>query len=229
MQCASRLMIMNRTVLSFLIATVFLFSCRSISYFETPNALRNVPATVYLVNGRTYHGNLIVHTTRFSGSAVKFYTDGDKKPMRFSIHHVKGYEANNNYYELKELRGGVHLFREYSFMKRLTAANSKIHLYENLKKLTHPSGKHVHAYTTYETEYFLQLPNETGNTVWPLSGAKFVPNFHEKMSKLVADCPSLATKIANKENGYFYAQVSFFKEKRADVLMNIIDEYNNCE
>lgn len=228
MQCASRLMIMNRTVLSFLIVAAFLLSCRSISYFETPNALRNLPATVYLLNGRTYHGNLIVHTNRFSNSAVKLYTEGDKRPMRFGLHHIKGYELKNDYYELKEVKGSFHLVKEYSFMKRLTKANSKIHLYENLKKISHPSGKHVNSYTTYETEYFLQLPNERSEEVWPLSGSKFVPNFHNKMSKVVADCPSLARKIANKEDGYFYSQVSFVKEKRAAVLMKIIDEYNNC-
>jgi hypothetical protein len=65
--------------------------------------------------------------------------------------------------------------------------------------------------------------------VWALNGAKFVPDFHQKVSKLVSDCPTLAAKISNKENGYFYAQVSLFKEKRAGVLLNIIDEYNNCE
>jgi hypothetical protein len=48
------------------------------------------------------------------------------------------------------------------------------------------------------------------------------------MSGMVSDCPSLAQKIAAKESGYFYAQVSLFKEKRAEVLMNIIREYNRC-
>lgn len=228
MQCASWLMIMNRTVLSFLITVVLLSSCRSLSYFETPNALRNLPATLYLANGRTYRGDLIVHTNRFSNSAVKLYMEGDKRPMRFSIHDVKGYELRNVYYELKEVKGGIHLVKEYSFMKRLTSADSRIHLYENLRKVSHPSGKHTSAYTSYETEYYLQLPNEEGDAVWPLTSSKFVPNFDEKMSKLVADCPSLASKIANKEDGHFYAQVSLFKEKRANVLMNIIDEYNRC-
>jgi hypothetical protein len=228
MHCASWLMIMNRIVLSFLIAVFFLSSCRSLSYFETPNALRNLPATLYLTNGRTYQGRLIIHTNRFSNSAVKLYTEGDKRPMRFSIHNVKGYELRNEYYALKEAKGGIHLVKEYSFMKRLTNADSKIHLYENLTKVSHPSGKHTSAYTTYETEYYLQLPNEEGNAAWPLNSSKFVPNFDEKMSKLVAACPSLAAKIANKEEGYFYAQVSLFKEKRTNVLMNIIDEYNAC-
>ena len=74
----------------------------------------------------------------------------------------------------------------------------------------------------------MQLPNESTSNVYPLGGSRFVPNFDEKMSRMLSDCPSLAKKIAAKESGYFYAQVSLFKEKRADVLMNIIEEYNRC-
>ena len=220
---------MNRTILSLLVTALLFSSCRSVAFFETPNALRNMPATLHLVNGKTYHGHLIVHTGRHSNSAVKLYTEGDKKPMRFGIHHVKAYELRNEYYELKEVKGNLSLFKEYSFMKRLTREGSKIHLYENTKKITQPGGKHTNAYTRYETEYYLQLPGDEGLVVWALNGSKFVPDFHQKVSKLVSDCPTLAAKISNKKNGYFYAQVSLFKEKRAGVLLNIIDEYNNCE
>lgn len=218
---------MSRTIPCFLITVILFTSCRSMSYFETPNAVRNLPATVYLANGRSYHGKVIVHTNKHSKSAVKLYVDGDKKPMRFSLDEVKGYELRNEYYELKELRGGFRLTREYSFMKRLTKENSKLHLYENLRKVTNPSGKHTSAYTSYETEYYLQLPNEVG-TVWPVNSSRFTPNFDEKMSQLLADCPQLASKISNKEYGYFYAQFTVFREKRPNVLLNIIDEYNEC-
>jgi hypothetical protein len=198
------------------------------AYFDTPNNLKNMPATLYLVNGRSYKGKLVVHTNQYSENSVKLYTEGDKKPMHFSIADVKGYEFRNDYYELKEVRGGIRLGKEYSFMKRLTKDDSRIHLYENTRKVTTSNGPNMGSYTYYETDYYLKLPNEEGDAVWPLSSSKFVPNFDEKMSKLVADCPTLAAKISNKEQGYFYAQVSVFKEKRANVLMNIIDEYNDC-
>jgi hypothetical protein len=217
---------MDRTLL-FLIITFFISACRSISYFETPNAVRNLPATLYLANGRSYHGDLSVHTNRHSKSAVKLYTEGDKKPMRLGLHHVRGYQLKNDYYELKEIKGNLSFFKEYSFMKRLTKEDSKVHLYEHTKKITQSGGKHTSAYTRYETEHYLQLPDED-NAVWPLNGSKFVPDFHQKMSKLFGDCPTLASKISNKENGYFYSQVSLIKEKRTAVLLNIIEEYNNC-
>jgi len=188
-----------------------------------------MPATLYLTNGRTYTGKLIVRTSNYSNSAVRMYLEDDKKPMNFSIMDVKGYELRNNYYELKEVKGGIRLGREYSFMRRLTKEDSRIHLFENTEKVTTSNGPNQGSYTYYETNYYMQLPGEEGDAVWPLSSTKFVPNFEDKMSKMVSDCPSLARKIANKEEGYFYAQVSLLKEKRANVLMQIIDEYNNCK
>lgn len=220
--------LMNR-VLTFLILIVLASSCRSMAYFDTPNDLKNMPATLYLTNGKSYRGNLVVHTNKYSASSVKMYTEGDKKAMRFPLTEVKGYDLRNDYYELKEVRGGIRFGKEYSFMKRLTKDNSRIHLFENTTKTTTSNGPNMGSYTYYETQYFLQLPGEEGDAVWPLSSSKFVPNFDEKMSKLVSDCPSLAAKIANKEQGYFYAQVSLSKEKRANVLMNIIDDYNECK
>jgi hypothetical protein len=198
------------------------------AYFDTPNNLKNMPATLYLVNGRSYRGDLVVHTNKYSANSVKLYAEGDRKPMRFSLAEVKGYQLRNDYYELKEVRGGIRLGKEYSFMKRLTKDDSRIHLYENTTKVTGSNGPNMGSYTYYETQYFLKLPNEEGDAVWPLTSSKFVPNFDEKMSRLVADCPTLAAKIAAKEPGYFYAQVSLSKEKRANVLMNIIDDYNEC-
>jgi hypothetical protein len=115
-------------------------------------------------------------------------------------------------------------------MKRLTPESSRIHLYEDVEKVSETNRANGNSYTNtrYETEYYLQLPNEAGSDVYALNSSRFVPNFDEKMSRVVSDCPALAQKIAAKENGYFYAQVSFFKEKRANVVMTIIEEYNRC-
>lgn len=188
-----------------------------------------MPATLYLTNGRTYTGKLGVRISNFSNSAVRMYLEGEKRPMNFSIMDVKGYELRNTYYELKEVRGGIRIGKEYSFMKKLTKNDSRIHLFENTEKHTTSNGPNQGSYTYYETNYYLQFPREDGDAVWPLSSNKFVPNFEEKMSQMVSDCPSLAQKIARKEEGYFYAQVSLSKEKRPNVLMQIIDDYNRCK
>ena len=63
---------------------------------------------------------------------------------------------------------------------------------------------------------------------WNIEGRRLVPDFENKMSEIVKDCPALAEKIRRKEKGYFYAQVSLIDSKRVETLMNIIDEYNKC-
>jgi hypothetical protein len=215
-----------QTFIAFILIIGFA-SCKSAAYFESPNNLRNISSTLYLTNGKTYSGKLVVNKDAFLGNAVQLYQEGDKQPMRFNLTEVEGYETRGEYYAMKQIRSGLTLGRNYSFMKRLTKDNSRIHLYENLEVST-TTDRYGASSKRYETQYYLQLPGDESSAVWALSSTKFVPNFDEKMSKLIADCPTLANKIANKEQGYYYAQVSLFKEKRAEVLFTIINEYNKC-
>jgi hypothetical protein len=215
-----------RTLLLSMALIMLIISCNTISYYKTPNDLRNISGTLYLANGETVDGKLIVGRQSFTGNAVKIYLPGEKTPQKYNLFEVKGYEVRGQYYELKEIRGDLSLGGTYSFMKRLTKADSKIQLFENMEKIFTTTNNT--STTHFETEYFMQLPYEAGDAVWPLGSSKFVPNFDEKMSRLVQDCEPLAQKITDKKNGYFYAQVSLSKEKRADVLWNIINEYNKC-
>lgn len=209
--------------IAFLFSCMVLLSCGSLSYFESPNQLRNVNGTLYLQNGRSFTGKLVVQTDNFLGSPVKVYTENDKKPMQFRLPTIKGYSINNEQYELKEISEGFSLGRQLFFMRRLTLPNSRLHLYEYLKKETVNKTA-----TRYHVEHYLQVPGDDENRVYAATGSRFVPNFDKKMSQVVADCPLLATKIAARQDGYFYAQVSFIKEKRLAVLLQIINEYNNC-
>lgn len=63
---------------------------------------------------------------------------------------------------------------------------------------------------------------------WSIRGKKFFPNFEEKMSKIVSDCPSLAEKIKQKMNGYAVRQMSI-DAKKYEVIKKIVDEYNSCK
>ncbi len=216
-----------KRLLPFIVIVVLFASCKSAAFFESPNSLRNITGKLYLTNGRTVEGKLVINTDNFLGNPVKVFLPGEKQAQKYALHDVQAYETREEYYVLKEVRGnGLSLGRNYSFMKRLTQQDSRIHLYENMQKVT--STNNGTSSSRYETQYYMQFPSETGDAVWAVNSSKFVPNFDEKMSKLVEDCPALAKKIADKESGYFYAQVSLFKEKRADVLWNIITEYNKC-
>jgi hypothetical protein len=222
-----------KRLLPIITAIIILFaSCKSASFFDTPNSLRNITGTLFLTNGRTVEGKLIINTDNMLGNAVKIYVEGEKDPQKFNLMDVEGYQIRGDYYELKEIKGTITIGKKHSFMKRLTPKDSRIHLYENTDDYTSTTTDRNGTTTSqkkYETQYYMQFPIETGDGVWAVNSSKFVPNFDEKMSKLVEDCPALSQKIANKESGYFYAQVSLFREKRADVLWNIISEYNKCK
>lgn len=186
-----------------------------------------MPGTLYLTNGKSINGKLVIQTGNIFGSRVKIYEEGDTRPMHFDLSEVEGYELRNQYYALKERRQGLSINRIPVFMKRLTPAESKIHLYEYEEKITTNNGNQSSS-TRYQTDYFMELPGEKGIAVYAVNSSRFVPNFDEKMSRMVQDCPALSAKIASKTDGYFYAQVTVFKEKRPNVLLNIIDEYNRC-
>ncbi len=217
-----------------LVATVVaLTSCKTSAYFNSPNDLNYISGTLYLTTGEKLEGKISV--SEDAGGLVKIFLDGEKKAQRYRFPEVKAYSVRNDYYELKEVKDGIAFNRAYRFhfMKRLTSAKSKIHLYEYLDKQTSYSGyggyRRTSSYTSLEKNYYIQLPSEKYDGVWDIGLSKLVPNFDEKMSKIVDDCPALSQKIANKEKGYFYSQLGAGDEKRVDMLWNIINEYNECK
>jgi hypothetical protein len=223
-------MSMKTTLPAFTIAILLFAGCKSATFFETPNHLGNITGTLYLENGRKVDGKLMIDMGFSPRNAVRIIPSGEKESMKFSLSEIDGYETRGTYYALKEIRNSISVGKNYSFMKRLTPANSRIHLYENIEKEVRTRSYRRYnsgTSTTYEADYYMQFPDDRRDAVWALSSSKFTPNFDEKMSKLVADCPALASKIARKEEPYFYRQVSS-TEKRAEVLLTIISEYNNC-
>jgi len=214
------------------IAVIIVFiiaGCGSAAFFETPNDLRNIPGKLYLVNGDSITGKLAVNTRNSLGSEVKITVEGEKKPHKYTLGEVRAYTIDGEYYPLKTIKGELSFSRNRSFMKRLTPADSRIHLYENMEQVTTNNNKGGLNTNRYEVQYYLQFPSDKNEGVWAVNSSRLVPNFDEKMSKIVADCPSLSEKIARKEPGYFYAQVSLLREKRAAVLLAIIEEYNRCK
>ncbi|MDQ3279232.1 MAG: hypothetical protein M3Q06_12965, partial [Bacteroidota bacterium] len=54
-------------------------SCRTLSYFESPNNLRNIEGTLYLKDGKTLRGKLQVETENLFSGKVKLQTEEDRK------------------------------------------------------------------------------------------------------------------------------------------------------
>ena len=209
------------------IAVLFLAACRSMNSFETPDAQRNQSGALHLKNGRKVDGKLVVQMGNVFGNSVEVYAAGEKKPMRFDLRDVEGYRIRNDYYALKDARGEMGIKENFAFMKRLTPEDSGMHLYEKTENNVTDEGNR-RSFSFNDTEYYLQLPGEKGLAVYNVNSFKFVPHFHKKVSELLSNCRVLAQKIAAKEKGYFYPQLSLVHKKRAEVWLKIILEYNQC-
>ena len=113
----------------YLITLVCLFySCAPYSFFNTPNDLQRMKGTLYLSNGDSLKGKLDVNP-RLTGRAINIYMDQERKPMQFSLVDVTGYRIHNDYYGLKQMKGGLLGSKGFSIIRRLTHPSSRIHLF----------------------------------------------------------------------------------------------------
>jgi hypothetical protein len=202
-------------------------SCGPAGYFSTPNEVRNIPSTVYLKDGEVIEGKLHVNSNLWGKQSVKIHKEPDNEVVMLDIENLKGYKSHNSFYDLKEISTGVGKGYHHKFMKRLTPADSRIHLYEHVAKVNLPDknkpGKKI------SKEYYIQLPNEKGDIVWSLGSKKFHPHFNRKMAGVLKDCPTVSKKVADRVDGYSYHHNSFLPQNKPEILLKIINDYNNCE
>jgi hypothetical protein len=214
-----------KTFLFFALILLLSSSCKTAIETEDPDNFTYVNGSVHLTNGETLWGRLTL--TRAPGAYVKVYIEGEKKPQYHRLPEVAECTIQGRFYELKKISGGI-AFSENArlhFMFRLTPPGSRIALYELAS--TRPAFSNRYSGSVSRVSYFLQLPGE-GNGVWDINHSRLAPHFAAKMSKIVADCPVLAQKIASRQEGYFYPLLGVTDEERLRVVRRIIDEYNRC-
>lgn len=213
-----------------LFSFVILFiSCKS-PYFTSANNMRNINGTIYQKDGKELNGPISSSLENFSGSKtyIQFTDRNGKQSQRIPVSEIKGISVRNNYYEPKLIDMGFGARDQMLFVKKMTKDNSRINLYELYELRTNTSPNSRRSYETEDYSYYITLPGKSDYEAWNIEGRHLTPNFENKMSDLVKDCPALAEKIKRKDKGYFYAQVSLVQEKRIETMMNIIDEYNKC-
>jgi hypothetical protein len=222
--------------LSFLITTT-IFS----QQFDTPNQFQQIKSMLYLRNGDSILGQLSIDMNKSIGKAIRIKALQNGDVLKYTIKEVKGYRINNEVYTLKEVKnnsisigngqpllGQMLTKKESFFMKRLTPENSRIHLFENtIIEPVRENGNTVGGRRVIN--HYIELQDANDLFVHSLDDRLFVPDFNAKMSAIVKDCPQLSMKIANKEKGYFYAQVNLVNEIRSAIMLNIIEEYNKCQ
>ncbi len=207
--------------------------CKTYSYFNSSNDLLNKDCQVFLVDGTEIDGKLTIQfeTGHNIDKYLKIQT-GTNAQKKIFITDIQYYKYNNEYYFPKEINLEAYEipFRDkiYTpnvnnllFVKRLTKEGAKIQFFELFKSRNNSPD------VTDRYDYFISLNNENRFMSWSIRGSKFFPDFEEKTSQIVSDCPSLAEKIKQKMNGYAVRQISV-DQKKYEVIRRIVDEYNNC-
>lgn len=225
---------MNR--LWFLLIVVTFAACKA-PYFNNANNMRLINGTVYTKDGGKTEGQLSVNMENYHPSRlyVNVTPREGKEAKRINLTDIKGMEVRGDYYEPRLVdMGGLGNTNEFRFLRRITKEPSRIHLYEleqNVNRQQYSRyNRNTVSYTETQFSYYIVTPGHTYQMpAWNIEGRRLVPDFENKMSEIVKDCPALAEKIRRKEKGYFYAQVSLLDSKRVETMMTIIDEYNKCD
>ncbi len=213
---------MNFMKLVFFAFLPILCSCKSIAFFDSPNNVAKQEAIVNMLDGNQKKGMLTISLEEtYSVTFVSLFNNG--KEERILIDSIKSYTIGDNVYVPRRLSVDFDQPLKLLFVKKLTPDSSRIQLYElyqnNMKRDTREDL----------VLYFISLPSFERLETWGLGNKNLVPNFDQKMSKVVEDCPVLAAKIRDRQKGYYFPQLTLSDTKKKDVLKKIINEYNLCK
>ncbi len=225
---------MQRLIL-FAFCSILAFTSCKAPFYNTANNMRLINGTVFTNDGKEIPGQVTLNLENYRSSRlyVTVLPRDSRQEQRINITDIKGINIRSDYYEPKLIdMGGFGNTDEFRFVKRLTKEGSRIHLYELYEQRTRQSNSRYNnagSYQTPEYSYYITTPGHTRQqAAWNIEGRRLTPNFEDKMSEIVKDCPALAQKIKAKQKGYFYAQVSLIDSKRIETMMGIIEEYNQC-
>lgn len=212
-----------------LFCLILLSACKPTSYFISANQVSKKKVILVLKNQVKIPGEIsLSFETDFNAQVpskrfISFIPEGTSEMENIDLDVIVGYSIGADFFALKQI--DINLDKTYRvlFVKRLTSEDSKIQLYELYESgLGNYSGE-----TRYS--YYLSFPTFEPLQTMNTRSSSLFPQFSEKMSDFVSDCPALARKIILKENGYSLPQMSFNAKKQPEVLLRIIKEYNQCQ
>ncbi len=203
---------------------LWLLSCNS-SFYHNVNDMGAQPATLYLKNGQVLNGKLEIRSfDQFSSvQKIAFKKNSGNVFQSFYPPDIAGIYYNGARYSL-ELFSAMDMWnkRAYKFLKNITPNDGKLQLFEDEYTQQNSFGQ-------IEKVVKLYIKLAGNNEVFDAQSDRFVPDFNEKVSRFLADCPSVSQKILNKEKDFSYAFVNQGETQRKQVWMNIAFEYNNCK
>lgn len=222
-----------KSLLFFSYVIILISSCNTPT-FVTANNMRNIFGKVYFKNGTTEEGEISVNNEGgFARREFIRFKARNGKEEKIAFQDFEELEIRGEYYVPRKLQEGNLFTNNNMFLvKRLTKLESRIQFYEH-KRVRNQSNTNnngqVYNNTYNSYDYFIQMVGMDKYETYNIMSRDIVPNFEDKVSVLVKDCPSLAARIKAKEKGYFYAQISLNQDKRFDTWMQIIDDYNKCK
>ena len=206
------------------IMVMFLISCNS-SFYNNVNDMGGQPATLYLKNGNVLNGKLEIRSfDEFSSVQKITFSEGNTNRYQwFYPKDIEGIYFNGANYSL-ELIQAMDMWnkRAYKFLKNITPNQGKMQIFEDEYTQKNSFGN-----IEKVTKLYIKLPNNEG--VFDAQSDRFIPNFNEKVSRYLSDCPSVSSRILNKEKEFSYAFVNQGEVQRKQVWMNIVFEYNQCK
>jgi hypothetical protein len=147
---------------------------------------------------------------------------GATKDTKYKCDEVKEFNIDDKQYVSLSCKGGaVTVGSDKAFVRLLTPVDYKLKLYISE---TQPAVVTDNNYAK-TVMYYCQIPGDT-DAAYALSDLKFTP--FKKMAKYIADCPAIATKIENKEEGYTVPMMTT-DEARKEVVLKIANEYQTCQ
>ncbi|AZB01830.1 hypothetical protein EG359_20530 [Chryseobacterium joostei] len=207
-----------------IILTLFI-SCNSSSFYHNVNDMGGQPATLYLNNGKVLNGKLEIRSfDEFSSvQKITFKENSSNTYQWFYPQDIAGIYFNGAKYSL-ELVQAMDMWnkRAYKFLKNITPNDGNLQLFEDEYTQKNSFGDIERI-----TKLYIKLARS--NEVFDAQSDRFVPNFNEKVSRFLSDCPSVSQKILNKEKDFSYAFVNQGETQRKQVWMNIAFEYNLCK
>ena len=206
------------------IMVIFLISCNS-SFYNNVNDMGGQPATLYLKNGNVFNGKLEIRSfDEFSSVQKITFSEGNTNRYQwFYPKDIEGIYVNGAKYSL-ELIQAMEMWNKsaYKFLKNITPNQGKMQIFED-----EYTEKNSFGNIEKVTKLYIKLPSY--EEVFDAQSDRFVPNFNEKVSRYLSDCPSVSSRILNKEKEFSYAFVNQGEVQRKQVWMNIVFEYNQCK
>jgi hypothetical protein len=209
---------------------IFSAGCASTEniFYESNNNFSQQEGVVYFTNDSIATGYISVKLQggNTNSKTISFRAKPYTKPQAIPLQNIVAIKCNNQYNVLKTIRISETLKPVQRFLKLLTPINDTIALYEYNQY--HQNLNSENNFPTSTIEYYVQIPNMNKGLLEQINSKKFIPNFDEKVSRWFTNCPSLASKIKNKEPGYFYSLLVDNQQKRKAIWENIITEYLAC-